>query len=180
MYRFNMNSGYDGYSMSKRAIEAYANGEKPLSKWTKSEILSIIKDSAEEYGIDEEKIEALSKIKASVLKDKVLRYTSWHHTGSYCKPTDFYSVDLVGISKMSLEAIKELKNETAEPDPISKYHGTIYYLEWSGSRRHPKATERCLKDVDIEERGCFYYVSKNGIEILTKKIGSRGTYVIVD
>ena len=33
----NMNSGYNGYSMSNRAVEAYYNGEKPLSKWTKAE-----------------------------------------------------------------------------------------------------------------------------------------------
>ena len=34
-----MNSGYDGYSMSKRAVEAYGNGEKPYSKWKKSDIV---------------------------------------------------------------------------------------------------------------------------------------------
>ena len=32
---FNMNSGYHGFSMSNRAIEAYNNDEKPFSKWTK-------------------------------------------------------------------------------------------------------------------------------------------------
>jgi len=28
-------SGYDGYSMSNNAVDAYENGEKPISKWTK-------------------------------------------------------------------------------------------------------------------------------------------------
>ena len=32
-------AGYDGYSMSNNARAAYTNEEKPLSKWTKSELL---------------------------------------------------------------------------------------------------------------------------------------------
>ena len=39
-----MNSGYDGYSMSKRAVEAYGNGEKPYSKWKKSDILERLEE----------------------------------------------------------------------------------------------------------------------------------------
>ena len=39
---YNMNSGYSGYSMSNRAVEAYESGEKPLSKWTKTEISKFI------------------------------------------------------------------------------------------------------------------------------------------
>lgn len=30
-----VNSGYIGYSMSRRAAEAYEDGEMPKSKWTK-------------------------------------------------------------------------------------------------------------------------------------------------
>ena len=35
-------SGYYGYSMSNNAVEAYENGERPLSKWRKSDILEAI------------------------------------------------------------------------------------------------------------------------------------------
>ena len=35
-----MNSGYSGYSMSNRAVDAYEDGEMPLSKWTKKMIIS--------------------------------------------------------------------------------------------------------------------------------------------
>lgn len=38
------NSGYSGYSMSNRAVEAYASGEQPLSKWSKDDILEAIKE----------------------------------------------------------------------------------------------------------------------------------------
>lgn len=35
-------AGYNGYSMSNNAVTAYSNGEKPLSKWTRSAILTAI------------------------------------------------------------------------------------------------------------------------------------------
>ena len=39
---YNLNSGYSGYSMSNRAVEAYSCGEMPLSKWTKKAIINRI------------------------------------------------------------------------------------------------------------------------------------------
>ena len=35
-------AGYNGFSMSNNAISAYESGEKPLSKWTKTEIVNAI------------------------------------------------------------------------------------------------------------------------------------------
>lgn len=172
---FNMNSGYTGYSMSKRATEAYENGEKPCSKWTKKEILIRIKD------IDEEKAQAFSKIKLSVLKDAVLRYSSWHHTSSMCNRTDFYEVSAEVIEEMTINDILALskKEEEKVEAPTAKYKGSIKYLEWTGTRKHPKATEHKLEDVWIEEKGCFYLVSDDdGKLLIKKKIGSNGTYVI--
>lgn len=40
-------AGYHGYSMSNNAVSAYADGEMPLSKWTKAEILDACGDKAE-------------------------------------------------------------------------------------------------------------------------------------
>lgn len=74
---------------------------------------------------------------------------------------------------MTIEEIKKLKElnkgipETTESE---KKKGKINFLEWSGSRKHPKATERILEDVYILEKGCFYYVfDKNNKEILKRK-----------
>lgn len=33
-------AGYHNYSMSNNAVAAYENNEKPLSKWTKQEIIN--------------------------------------------------------------------------------------------------------------------------------------------
>ena len=78
----NMNSGYTGYSMSKRAAEAYQNGERPLSKWTKKDIINEIKEYASDNNLPFS-IALLNKVKAKVLKDSLLKETSWHHTSSF-------------------------------------------------------------------------------------------------
>lgn len=36
-------AGYNGFSMSNNAVAAYEDGEKPLSKWTKANILIQLK-----------------------------------------------------------------------------------------------------------------------------------------
>ena len=37
-------NGYDGWSMSNNARDAYANGEMPISKWSKTEILNRVRE----------------------------------------------------------------------------------------------------------------------------------------
>lgn len=179
---FDMNSGYSGYSMSNRACEAYENGEKPLSKWTKTEMLIEIKAYAKENGVPFT-ISVLQKAPKSVMADLVLRENSWHHTSSYCNATSFYFVDTDKLDNLTddkiTDAIESHKTKKKEDVKPNKYKGSIQYLEWSGTRKHPKATEHVLKDVFIEEKGCFYIVTDDdGNQLLRKKIGSNGTYVI--
>ena len=44
--RENKMAGYNGWSMSNNAVMAYKDGEKPLSKWTKKDILDAIEKQA--------------------------------------------------------------------------------------------------------------------------------------
>lgn len=178
---YNYNSGYSGFSMSNRAVEAYENGEKPISKWTKTAFFEELNENLQDYNIIAEKINALKTLKVSILKERFLKKSSWHHTSNYFNNTNFYSINYSKIEEMTIEEIKKLKElnkgipETTESE---KKKGKINFLEWSGSRKHPKATERILEDVYILEKGCFYYVfDKNNKEILKKKIGSNGTSV---
>ena len=170
-----MNSGYNGFSMSNRAVEAYEDGEKPLSKWRKKDIIEGIQDLSIDFNI-----ELLKKVKVKMLKDKMLYRSSWHHTSSYCNETNFYSLDIryienltnEDIEKMILEDVKEDKQEETK-----RRLANFEYLEWGGSRRHPRATEHILKNVYVEEKGCFYHVyNEKGEFILKKKINSNGTY----
>lgn len=178
---YNYNSGYSGYSMSNRAVEAYENGEKPISKWTKTVFFEELNENLEDYNISAEKINALKSLKVSILKENFLKKSSWHHTSNYFNNTDFYKINLDKIEQMTIDEINALKNQETAKKEIQepeKKKGKIFYLEWSGSRKHPKATERVLENVYIMEKGCFYYVfDEKNKEILKKKIGSNGTNV---
>jgi len=55
-------SGYYGYSMLNNAVAAYEDGEKPLSKWSRADILDTAKD------INPSKYELIKKLPLSVLK----------------------------------------------------------------------------------------------------------------
>lgn len=171
-----MNSGYTGYNMSNRAVEAYKNGEKPISRWTKAEIIQAISE------IDENKAELFKKVSLSDLKEKCLCYASWHHTSDRCNRTNFYAIDEEYVTSITEEEIKNLsKNKKSSKQEIKAetFRGEIHYLEWGGTRNHQKATEKTLENVNIEKRGSFYYVTDdNGKELLKKKIDSRGTRVV--
>lgn len=138
---WNMNSGYSGYSMSNRAVDAYEDGEMPLSKWTKKMIISeVVKH---EHFTEEE----LKKYHKNVLAEYFLFESSWHHTSKFCNATDFYSIDEDIAKEGSIKELEEIKKRyTPERKPkkeIKKLEARkahITYLEWGGTRVHPKAT----------------------------------------
>ncbi len=165
-------SGYDGYSMSNNARAAYENNEMPLSKWSKNEILRAAAD------IDPEKAELLKKVKLPVLRKYALQSAGWHHTSSMYNRTDFYGINSDFIEELTPERSEELASMDAGEENGNKlYRGDFEYLAWSGTRAHPKANEVKLEDVNIEERGKFYYVYDDNGELLVKKLmTSNGTY----
>ena len=99
---YNWNKG-----MSNNAVHAYNNGEMPISKWNKSDLLKEFKKELDnidsKYLIDtySEIIENkkvlydwLEKQPKEKLQKLLLDKSSWHHTSSYYNETDFYRVDL--------------------------------------------------------------------------------------
>lgn len=173
----NMNNGYCGYRMSKRAVEAYSQGEKPMSKWTKKEILQEILDV-----IDKDKKESndptvhlfytvfneLAKVKASVLKAHLLRKTSWHHTSKFCNCTDFYSIDFDLVDSLDLKTVKEWQQEEIKKEPIKEKRFECVYLEWGGTRKHPKANKVVAKGVI---KGDWFYPDGENFKKSTKANG---------
>lgn len=136
---FNMNNGYKGFSMSNRAVEAYDDGEMPLSKWSKEKIIIEVV----EYDCFTK--EDLKKYTKKVLAKYFLERSSWHHTGKFCNETDFYSINSNRAENGSIDDLEELKecykNETKKVEKLEVKKVKVKYLEWSGSRSHPKATE---------------------------------------
>ena len=82
-------SGYCGYSMSNNAVDAYRCGEKPFSKWLKTDLIDAIEDAIE----DKTDIAKFKKLTVKQLKSHFLCKTSWHHTYKMYNVTDFYSID---------------------------------------------------------------------------------------
>jgi hypothetical protein len=129
----NMNSGYSGYSMSNRASEAYNQGEKPLSRWTKEELLDLC-----EY-----KAHALSRLTVSELRRELLVSAGWHHTSSRCNVTDFYAFDEEALEAMTDERIASIIADRKPKAPrqpkaeVKQLRARVSFQVWSGTRKHP-------------------------------------------
>lgn len=121
-----MNSGYSGWSMSKRAETAYANSYKPISKWTKAAIIEAVYEYANDELLDHpsEYAEAAKKLTLRELKDCFIEYKEWHHTSKFCNATDFYGLNEDIFEDYSLEDFKraaELKSwEKMRAEKIEK------------------------------------------------------------
>lgn len=85
--------------MSNNAVLAYRNGERPISKWTKTDILN---------GLDvpQSKMAVLKRMPVKTLKLLCLERSSWHHTSSHYNRTDFYMVSSREVNSMTLKELE--------------------------------------------------------------------------
>lgn len=134
-YREPRGRGYVGSSMSVNAKEAYDNDEKPMSKWSKQEIVDEIKRIS---GVD------ASRLTTDELRTYYLRRTGWHHTGKYYNRTDFFEVDVPeDLSQKDIDDIVAARTpRSREPKPKQRTMSAIVrFIEWAGTRNHPKRIE---------------------------------------
>lgn len=138
-------AGYNGYSMSNNAIQAYKDGERPISKWTKTAILDAIAQAVTTGDLVLKcDIKAIKTLPINVLKDIALYKSSWHHTSSHYNKTDFYSLDLDALEVLTDEKIQTLKETSEKAKTNEIQHDQRWkcaFLVWSGTRNHPTATE---------------------------------------
>lgn len=135
--------GYINQSMSVRAAHAYEAGYKPLSKWTKADII----DNVVESGIWTEG--ELKKYPKKVLANMFLEYQEWHHTSKMFNQTAFFGINLNEAETHDVEALDQLladyKNEATEEKKNKEQtiieKAFIRYETWEGSRRHPHLVE---------------------------------------
>ncbi|MDR2151449.1 MAG: hypothetical protein LBO72_01395, partial [Helicobacteraceae bacterium] len=106
-------AGYDGYSMSNNARAAYAEGKKPLSKWTRQEILTQAERELKNNPDTDLTLDYLKTLDLDALKHATLRETEWHHTSKFYNETSFYDVDLSSMTKKDIEAY--IRNRPAKP-----------------------------------------------------------------
>ncbi len=164
-------SGYAGFSMSNNAVMAYNNGEMPLSKWTKTEILEAVQIAVDEGEVSIKfDLALLKKVKVVDLKHCLLYKSSWHHTSSHYNKTDFYSLDIDRLEELTEEDVLKMSEKKTEKkaEPQAELWKCTF-LEWSGSRRHPKAIE--VTEVG-EVKGDWFY-RKDGSKKKTTANGFR-------
>ncbi len=164
-----MGRGYVGYSMSVNMAQAQANNELPASKASK------------ELGVSTQAIK------------EILTPSAWHHASSYYNKVDVYDInpylELKAGKELSAEIYTEeeiadykakwdkMKNMPKPDKSVKQFYGDAKWIEWVGTRAHPKAIEHVEKNVLIEEKGSFYTIHLKDGTSVRKKIGSNGTYV---
>ena len=101
-----MMAGYKGYSMSNNAVDAYENGEMPLSKWRKADIIKAINQYIEDVEVNFD-MDLLLKLPLRILKNELLSQSSWHHTSSMYNKTDFYSLNECYMDELTNQTISQ-------------------------------------------------------------------------
>jgi hypothetical protein len=160
-------AGYHNYSMSNNAVDAYRNGEMPISKWTKGDILNAIKEIVDD-------IAKFKKLTVKQLKDNFLRKSSWHHTSNHYNRTDFYSVNESNVEdfnngKFTIEKETKITVETVKKNMIE-----IRYAVWGGTKKHPRITgyETMIGeekgDWCVDEYGKKKKISSQYVEVLKR------------
>lgn len=166
-------AGYMRWSMSNNAVSAYEDGEKPLSKWTKTNIFEAIEESDINIKCS---IDKLRKVPVKILKEICLSYSSWHHTSNHYNKTDFYSVDEYKLEQLTDEEIDKLlsdyETERKESTAPEEEKWRCTFLEWGGTRKHPTATK--ITEEGIVKGNWFY--RQNG----TKKKTTANGFVFLE
>lgn len=151
--RFGGNSGYVGYSMSKRAAQAREEGRFPKTDFKK------------EYGVSATAFDAL--VDAGIISDG-----EWHHTSMYGNRTTFYSWAEDGFADFYAEHKKEIDaaakglnadgSSFVEDVPVNPYEEMKYsipagYYEF---RRQVEQSGLSSELVDAAVDGKFPEVAK--------------------
>lgn len=111
-----VNSGYIGHSMSRRAAEAYEDGEMPKSKWTKKAMVAAIQSYCDEFDMSFDP-DVLKGMRKDEVFEQFFHKSSWHHTSKFFNETDFYKLDEDAICELFRPMTQ---TEVAERDAVRR------------------------------------------------------------
>ena len=170
-------NGYVGKLMSERAKMAYQDGQKPLNKWNKDDIIKEV-EYLKTIGLVNFDMNLFKRMSLETLKEKVLIYSSWHHTSNHFNETDFYCIDTDYVENLTDEKIEQLIQEQNKRKDKQKELGNFKYgiinvQVWGGTRKHPKL-EGFEQQAGIVIGNWLYYHSPRG-KLLKYKINANKT-----
>jgi hypothetical protein len=127
-------SGYNWFSKSNNAIAAEANGRFPAS------------ECAKRLGVPVEFVRAQGS-------------SEWHHTSKQYNCTEFFDLDSIrehletdeGLAQ--LDAIKSKLKAKKTANEAVHAPADVKWLEWGGTRNHPKATKMSASGATVTDRG---------------------------
>lgn len=139
-----MNSGYVGYSRSKRSQSAIENYEVPYSLINGKMISSFLQENEDEFSDNDLKyLQSQTITMWKYVAKEIEGSSSWHHTSSYFNETDHFDLLLVAERMIDIGE-KELKNrykaykERNEKSKLDYKYGFISVQVWGGSRKRPR------------------------------------------
>lgn len=163
--RREMARGYNGYSKSNRALQAEADGKMTASVLAKR-----------------------LKVSTAAVKE-FLKPCEYHHTSGWFNCTDYYDeeelLQFARGEKTAEQVEEDIPDLLAQlcafqaPDKSTReiVARKVSWLEWSGSRAHPKATERSAENVKVTLKGQFAVLHLPSGD-LRKKITAHGFSII--
>jgi len=141
-------AGYSDFSKSNNVVEAENSGLFSASK-----IAKIIGGGATAAGVR-----------------AVLQPVEWHHTSSWYNSTDYYRLSDAEDRRDSI-----IKKSKSNKNTITGLY-YIEWLEWGGTRRHPKATKHS-GTYQCTIKGCHIIIHTPEGDV-KKHTNSRGTYFV--
>lgn len=134
-------AGYFEFSKSNNALDAEESGRYPAT--TLGKLL----------GVSPKAVKA------------VLVSTEWHHTSSHYNKTDYYDADEARERLEDLKAWQEPKaGEVIHPGCCGEF------VDWSGTRNHPKATVVKFEGLEVVEKGDWFTFVIQVTPVMVRKI----------
>ncbi len=162
--------GYIGKSMSVNAYEAYSREERPISKWTKKQILSDISDF---LNMEDRKIIGLEKMKKADLMI-YLKSTGWHHTGAFFKMTNFYTIDEDYIIENSIELTETEIQEKQRQREDERGNEEKRIRE---RKRQEEEEKEYFEKNGYSKNSVYAYIQEGKVEY-TKRISKRSKQLV--
>lgn len=89
-------------------------------------------------------------VKAGAIKS-LMHSGEWHHTSKYFNMTDYYSED---DAIEMLDELKAWRAAATKRETFKNCSGS--YLEWSGTRNHPRAEKVIFKCIWVTRKGKWF------------------------
>ncbi len=167
---FGGNSGYVGYSKSKRAVDAENRGLRSVANMDR-EFAERVREIVSEESGKEAKM-TLAEIKRIA---KGIQGDEWHHTSKYGNRTQYYSAERIADEFLGRDEYKSEEQKTAEREAEERERKAAEQRKARDKRvRDALITDRDVK-TKVEDRGWKHeytddaFTSSNGYQIVVNK-----------